>query len=241
MRRTTQPSPSTQRRRRGRLQPGSSSPTALETDDVVAGSTSASFVGLTEAVERARSCCTGAAAAGASGTRRRVEPNRRVPAAVRSPAWEKRYVTGCPPVPGIHAGFVGGLGETIPKAQFCFGAMAHNMSNGKQKRARLRKAPAAGTRLPWGRCRCSTAVVQRFCKPKVGSSILSTGTIHSFRCPALAPFCRNRSDFPNGSPRRVGLPDRKLLAPRVIRQDLSADRRSDAPPSPRTPARGAAR
>ena len=25
--------------------------------------------------------------------------------------------------------------------------------------------------------RCSTAVVQRFCKPKVGSSILSTGTI----------------------------------------------------------------
>ena len=177
MRRTTQPSPSTQRRRRGRLQPGSSSTAALETDDVVAGSASASFVGLTEAVERVRSCCTGAAAAGASGTRSRVEPNRRAPAAVRSPAWEKRYVTGCPPVPGVHAGFIGGLGETIPKAQFCFGAMAHNMSNGKQKLARLRKAPAAGTRLPWRRCRCSTAVVQRFCKPKVGSSILSTGTI----------------------------------------------------------------
>ena len=191
MRRTTQPSPSTQRRRRGRLQPGSSSTAALETDDVVAGSASASFVGLTEAVERVRSCCTGAAAAGASGTRSRVEPNRRAPAAVRSPAWEKRYVTGCPPVPGVHAGFIGGLGETIPKAQFCFGAMAHNMSNGKQKLARLRKAPAAGTRLPWRRCRCSTAVVQRFCKPKVGSSILSTGT-SNFKDLAWGQPCPSR-------------------------------------------------
>lgn len=34
-------------------------------------------------------------------------------------------------------------------------------------------------------CRCSTAVVQRFCKPKVGSSILSTGTSPDNR---LAPF-----------------------------------------------------
>jgi hypothetical protein len=31
--------------------------------------------------------------------------------------------------------------------------------------------------------RCSTAVVQRFCKPKVGSSILSTGTSRSKTLP----------------------------------------------------------